>query len=346
MHHNIFNKQFGVKVPDSPVDRQEAFDERLWLIFGDQLTAQRIRSVKAEQQSAERSYNRRDWMLGIPAWFHIQMNLLRTIALTHFEKSGGQSTRHTIKSDGVFWKRTLYTKETVVYHLMEPLVIQGFNARVISLFYAAMTRHNLLSDAVDTAGIDQVDVQIEKMTALEFNDLVEDIRTSAFTLEAWEGKDQNDVEFTNMCRLLQEIETFLTVRHVIKAGDIGHLRRLVDPLIILFFGNGQSNYGHEMLYYRWNLSPVNTDELQRAILSAGLVNWSGADDNYKPIDLSLEHLNNNCKTEINAYKNSTRDVDLIFDRVCLCTGWAMNEHRTVRSVRSDPVEQTNTRLIT
>ena len=34
------------------------------------------------------------------------------------------------------------------------------------------------------------------------------------------------------------------------------------------------------------------------------------------------------------------------DVVRAVPGWAMNEHRTVRSVCSDPVEQTNTRLIT
>ena len=53
-----------------------------------------------------------------------------------------------------------------------------------------------------------------------------------------------------MCRMLQEIEVFLTTRHAIKHGDIGLLRRMVDPLIVLFLGAGQWNYDHEMLFYR------------------------------------------------------------------------------------------------
>ena len=128
-------------------------------------------------------------------------------------------------------------------------------------------------------------------------------------------RDAMGLEFRTMCRLLQEVELFLTVRHAVKHGDVGMLRRVVDPLVVVFFGAGQHNYGREMLYYRWLLSDVNTPELQHAILAAGLVNWPGRATADKPIDLSLEHLN---AGDMDCYKNSTHDVDIIFDRVCLC----------------------------
>lgn len=318
VHDNIFLKQLGLNSPDEPTSPESDFLERFWLVHGDQLTAARIRSVKAEQQSAEKPYDQRGWLLGLPAWFHIQMNLLGSIIKSHFEAKENESSRYTLKADTVFWKRSIYTAEKIVYHTMEPLVIQGYNARVIALFYTAMSRRGFFDDTIGAENIEELDSVISRMSPQEFNVVVEDVRASAFTLKAWDGVDHTDVEFTNMCRLLQETETFLTVKRAVKIGDVGHLRRLVDPLIIMFFGMGQINYGREMLFYRWNLSSVNTPELQRAILSSGLVNWTGKADSYKPIDLSLEHLNNHCKTEINSYKNSTRDVDLIFDRVCLC----------------------------
>ena len=53
-----------------------------------------------------------------------------------------------------------------------------------------------------------------------------------------------------MCRMLQEVKLLLTVRHAVKHADIGMLRRLVDPLIVFFFGASQHNYGREMLFYR------------------------------------------------------------------------------------------------
>ena len=70
-----------------------------------------------------------------------------------------------------------------------------------------------------------------------------------------------------MCRFLQEIELFLTVRIAVKRGDIGLLRRMVDPLIVAFLGAGQWNYVYDMLFYRWLLSPACTPELQHAILA-------------------------------------------------------------------------------
>jgi hypothetical protein len=159
------------------------------------------------------------------------------------------------------------------------------------------------------------------LSPAEFNALVEEVRLSVFTLDAWKGTGHDDSDFTTMCRMLQEIELFLTLRHAIKYGDIGLMRRLVDPLIVVFYGASQSNYGHEMLFYRWNLSPVNTPVLQHAILASGLVNWQGRDTTHKAIDLGMEHLNGSCKIEMKCYKNSTHDVGVIFDRVCLSNTW-------------------------
>ena len=293
------------------------FSRRLFLVFGDQLTSLRMRAVKTGQARAERLYDKRDWLLGIPAWFHIQLNLLFTIVRTHWstEGAGGQS-RHTLCSDSTTWSRTQTSRDNAKYHLLEPIVAQGFTSRVTALFYEAMKRAGFLQESVeDIASIDEA---IGALTPGQFARLVEDIRKTAFTASSWKGIGHEDVEFRTMCRLLQEVALFLTVRHAVKHGDIGMLRRVVDPLVVVFFGAGQHNYGREMLYYRWLLSDANTPELQHAILTAGLVNWPGRATAHKPIDLSLEHLNAGVKIDMQCYKNSTHDVNIIFDRVCLC----------------------------
>jgi hypothetical protein len=87
---------------------------------------------------------------------------------------------------------------------------------------------------------------------------------------------------------------------------------MVDLLIVVFFGASQYNYGREMLYYCWLLSPANTPELQQAILSSGLVNWVRRQLTFKPIDLALEYLNCYCKLDLRNFKNSTHDISLVF----------------------------------
>jgi len=333
VHEQIFLRQLGLRAPKDPGDSTpDDFRSRLWLVHGDQLTADRIRSVKSEQTRAKRAFDRRDWLLGVPAWFHIQMNLLLMIVRTHWGPTDYRlHAHHSLRSDITAWNRSYSSRDNVKYHQMKPLVEQGFTARVTALFYTAMRRRGHLPSINDVDPMGCTSAAIKDLTPEQFHALIEDVRTAAFTLDAWQGTQHADIEFRTMCRMLQEIELFLTIAHAVKTGDIGLLRRLVDPLIVVFFGAGQHNYGKEMLFYRWLLSPVNTDELQRAILASGLVNWVGRDTTHKPIDLSLEHLNGSCKIEMKCYKNSTHDVDTIFNRVCLSNSWI----RTLREKIED-----------
>jgi len=328
VHESIFLDQLGLRAQENPSEPgSDDFLARLWLVHGDQLTAHHIRSVKRDQARALRPYDRRSWMLGVPSWFHIQMNLLNTILQTHWAApSTKEEAHHTIQADITLWGRSQSSREKAKYHQMEPLVAQGFTARVTALFYDAMQRGGFL--LIGTGGPQDlriVSAAIALLTPAQFIALVDEVYDVAFTLPAWKGQSatgrHDDLEFRTMCRYLQEVGLFLTVRHAVKHADIGLLRRLVDPLIVCFFGASQHNYGYEMLYYRWNLSRTNALVLQRAILASGIVNWPGRANTYKAIDLMLEHLNCACKIEMKSYKNSTHDIDTIFNRVCLCNTW-------------------------
>jgi hypothetical protein len=84
------------------------FTNRLWLVHGDQLTAHHIRSVKAERTHAELPYDTRRCMLGITAWFHIEINLLNTIARTHWDPPEvSNAAHHCIQNDITMWGRAV-----------------------------------------------------------------------------------------------------------------------------------------------------------------------------------------------------------------------------------------------
>jgi hypothetical protein len=300
------------------------FNKRLWLVHGDQLTTHHIRTVKAEQMRAQLPFDRRDWLLGIPAWFHIQMNLLNTIVRTHWASDDTRDeAHHCLSADIAKWGRSCSSRDSAKYYQIEPIATQGFTARVVALFYSAMRTRGYLTgyDSDFFTHPDKIGTVISSLKPSEFLQLVEDVRLAAFTLDAWNGKHHTDIEFTTMCRMLQEMELFLTVRHAVKNGDIGMLRRLVDPLIIYFFGASQHNYGREMLYYRWLLSSVNTPRLQHAILASGIVNWHGRATTHKPIDLGHEHMNGAIAISLRSYKNSTHDTNIVFNRMCLANTW-------------------------
>ena len=73
------------------------------------------------------------------------MNLLNTIIRTHWAPSlPREEAYYCLRADTTMWGRSQCSRENAKYHLMEPIVAQGFTARVVALFYAAMRRRGYL----------------------------------------------------------------------------------------------------------------------------------------------------------------------------------------------------------
>ena len=150
VHKNLFVDQLRIGCPDktesssfaanaSHLDTAPEFAERLFLTYGDQLTAARIRGVKFGQQNARRAFDRREWLLGPPVWFHTLQAVLHLIIRSHWEPlEHGQFSRATLIHDITYLNRSGISRESPKYHLMQPLVTQGFRARALALFYRTM----------------------------------------------------------------------------------------------------------------------------------------------------------------------------------------------------------------
>jgi hypothetical protein len=150
---------------------------------------------------------------------------------------------------------------------------------VLTLFYTTIRRRGYLTNASDISlkqpkNFDTIIGAFNRVTYLQ---LIDDIRRTAFIFNIWKGLDLKgesikDIEFRSIYQILQEIKLFITIRHVVKYNDIRLFRRVINPLIIHFLGASQYNYAHKILFYRWNLTSVNTPELQHTILTSNLVN--------------------------------------------------------------------------
>ena len=114
VHKSIFVDQFGL-------DSEKHFKDRLYLIYGDQKTAQLIRSVKTDQRTATRDYDRRDWLLPVSSLFHPRMNFLWMIQRTH---SGSPSCPEppTLFNNMNFWNRKQIPLAKAPFHLLKELI--------------------------------------------------------------------------------------------------------------------------------------------------------------------------------------------------------------------------------
>ena len=117
VHDIIFKSQFNLK-------KESDFKDRLFLVYGDQKTAQLIRSVKFEQRPAELDYNQRDWLLGIPSLFYLRINLLWTMQRTH---SGTPNCdfQSTLSYAIEFWGRCKIPLQNAPFHLLEEIILQS-----------------------------------------------------------------------------------------------------------------------------------------------------------------------------------------------------------------------------
>ena len=113
---NIFRHQY--RLPDS------TFEKRLFLIYGDQKTTQRIRSIKEYREQAGQAYDRLQWALPVLAFFHLHINYLYIISWLHFgSPDSGQSMLYDAMN---FWTRKKISKSKADFYALEQLIIHSF----------------------------------------------------------------------------------------------------------------------------------------------------------------------------------------------------------------------------
>jgi hypothetical protein len=365
VHDEIWKKQFGFR-PDEDDSDQKHFTDRLWPVFGDQKTASLLRSVCSMQRRSILDYDRKKWMLGLSAYWHTMQALLTSILKVHYESLDQEGkpvfSRATVQHDANFLQRRGVSPSNVKFHVVEPLLIAGWNARIAAILYRLMQRDGRglpvesrpsfqstrLEQSVEQRTMDDVDDMISRLTRSQLEEYVEEIRRLVFTSDAWDGKDArgndlHDREFVSMCRFLQGGEMFLTLRHAVRHGDIGLIDRLVGPLSVWFYGSAQPKYGLEMLHLYWLLSDgVSDPELKHAILASGLVNIVGRGNTFKAIDVALEHVNAMYHIDMKMRKNSTHDVDKTFRKVALASSYTTTLRGTIETAFGRPTNNEHT----
>ncbi|KAH0538025.1 hypothetical protein FGG08_005337 [Glutinoglossum americanum] len=94
---NIFQQQYRLE--------DDAFAERLFLIYGDQKTVQRLRTIKKRREDAISRYDSFKWLLPIPALFHLKMNYLKMIITAHYRTEDGVIDQSSLRHSKEFWNR-------------------------------------------------------------------------------------------------------------------------------------------------------------------------------------------------------------------------------------------------
>ena len=163
--------------------------------------------------------------------------------------------------------------------------------------------------------MDAVDDMVSRLTRIQPDEYVEEIRRLVFTPDALERARCAEEQFTRqgVCEYVPITASRRGILNIATCSTSwGH--RLDQAfgwsVECVVYGSVQPRYGPEMLYLQWLLSDsVSDPELQHAILGSGLVNIAGRGNTFKAIDVALEHVNAMYHVDMKMRKNSIHDID-------------------------------------
>ncbi|KAG8784517.1 hypothetical protein FRC12_018608 [Ceratobasidium sp. 428] len=254
-------------------------------IVGDQMTAARIRSLKALRVRDPNGYERLSWVVVVPGWFHILLNL----GMATFDTHRGSDHTTTFYQDLKLLNRVglnmnmrksrpdFFTNDEFLQHKLAGLV------RSLWMHYAGQ---NTLGGLVDWVKSASVDVLAETARRIYFE------RVASSAAESLASAPELDETLYNSILQTRDLLQYYSVRKAIQTGNVGWLEDLLPSLIVYFKGCERHNYAQELAEAMQWMCHEATPEMRDAIRDhAWLVNTSGRASAFYECD-RLQEFNN------------------------------------------------------
>jgi hypothetical protein len=323
VHEAVFLDQFQYKM-DSSIFRNE-----LRILVGDQKTVVMSRKHQLSQQESASPFHRRNWMLVVPALFHVLMNYAQGVMIrTHWAptrstESNAQDLQspdttysfHTIQSDSMLLQYQNISATTLHFQHIDALEETSFLSRILAVFICNLQTAGYLDRRLPAA--EEICSAITSMSKDEFRAVIQTTREMLFSKDAWNAKFRREGErelrdqsrsFTTMCRLVQQLYIYFTFRQAIRYGDVDTIHALIPMLAILFYGSGKRAYGDEMLYLYWILQKDVSSYKLRTTIKQALIIKQRENGNWTGVDHAVELHNCACKIDLKLHKNSQHTV--------------------------------------
>ncbi|KAF9176923.1 hypothetical protein BGZ51_009411 [Haplosporangium sp. Z 767] len=279
---------------------QEWFNGRRILIAGDQLTVNRIRSLKQLRWDDISTYHRLDWAIPVMQLFHLQMLFASTILRTHY---GSVATPGSLAYNASLLERRRVNLDNPDFHATDELLNHTFDALVLRAWGLVLECDDLNAFTLSDPNTQLCDVLTAKADILIDQYLVT------------ENLEQlNSTASQNAALLLRDLLLYKELNSGTKAGDVGRIEEIIKWLTIIFQAGSTKNYANELLHLHCGLSYSWTPKTKEAVLSSLVVNTSGQENRWIPADLYQEHNNLLTKT-IHSAKGSNLSWEMLAEAV-------------------------------
>ncbi|KAH9896144.1 uncharacterized protein BXZ73DRAFT_63062 [Epithele typhae] len=267
----------------------DKFPELVQLFFGDQLSVARARTIMANRGGHERLAKSYGYAVFCPGLFHYQMALVNGIMETHFGETEGPGSRNPIS---LSFFNTLLNRKPIVptslppYRTCRDLIFVSLTACVLTCF-KLVSGHDSLKEYASQVTYDQL---LEDAHTIEAVRNGEKSGEEEYDVYA-DALKHGDLLYENACLFLRDALIAREFTDAIKGGYSGRIVRVLKHLALAFRGCGRTKYAYELLHLIHSVEVVWPKPLHDIILKNWLVNPTGKNNAWVPVDLMQEHMN-------------------------------------------------------
>ncbi|KAH9911535.1 uncharacterized protein BXZ73DRAFT_93356 [Epithele typhae] len=307
------------------------FREVVRLVFGDQLSIARLRTLIMHRVGHDTlATSHANLVLG-PGLFHYQLALVHGILDTHFGEPSPDSEqmlpsisycRRTLNPasisffNSVLGRKPIFLSSLPPYRTCRDLIFTSLTAAVMSCLKIVMNVDDLeeLASELTFEELEAHALEIHRRFNIgavnvlreERNTEVEDRldeRKRKLEVTGKSVKDEEppfnplinvntgDMVYENAILFLRDALLLRGFDDAIRAGCSGRILRTLKVLAFAYRGLGRTKYAHEVLHLVHGLTTVWPEPLRAIVLKNWLVNPTGMENAWVPVDLLQEHMN-------------------------------------------------------
>ncbi|KAH9910452.1 uncharacterized protein BXZ73DRAFT_83560 [Epithele typhae] len=300
------------------------FREVVRLVFGDQLSLARIRTLIMHRIGHDTLATSHANLVPGPGLFHYQLALVHGILETHFgepnPESGGEGTLNPASIsffNSVLGRKPIFLSSLPPYRTCRDLIFTSLTAAVLSCLKTLMNvddleqlASELTFEELEAHALEihqRFDINTVTILREERNAQVEDrLDEHKRVLEAAGKSDKDELDspfnplvnlntgdmvYENTVLFLRDALLLREFDDAIRAGCSGRILRTLKVLAFAYRGLGRTKYAHEVLHLVHGLTTVWPERLRVIVLKNWLVNPTGMENAWVPVDLLQEHMN-------------------------------------------------------